>query len=232
MDRVASCNHLLSLLAPEVYARIQPKLRPRILKAREILYQPNRPIDVIYFPESSVICQLGAMADGSTIETATVGQEGASWISARVGAESMPCQTMVAIGGDALTLSVGELDHEIRDNAPFADLLTRYSHALLIHSMRLTACTGLHTVRQRSARWVLGTLDQVSADRFRVTHDLMSMLLGVRRPSISLVLEELEREGALKLERGTIIVGAREQLLQSSCECYQLIKDSYAQVEG
>jgi hypothetical protein len=203
-----------------------------MLKAREVLYQPNRPIDVVYFPESAVICQLGAMEDGSTIETATVGQEGASWISARIGAESMPCQTMVAIGGDAQTLSVGELDHEIRDNAPFADLLTRYSHALLIHSMRLTACTGLHTVRQRSARWVLGTLDQVSADRFRVTHDLMSMLLGVRRPSISLVLEELEREGAVKLERGTIIVGAREQLLQSSCECYQLIKDSYAQVEG
>jgi CRP-like cAMP-binding protein len=232
VDKGFPYNHLLNLLTPEAYARIQPKLKPRILKAREILYQPNRPIDVVYFPESSVICQLGAMADGSTIETATVGQEGASWISARIGAESMPCQTMVAIGGDAQTLSVGELDREIRENAPFADLLTRYSHALLIHSMRLTACAGLHTVKQRAARWVLGTLDQVSADRFRVTHDLMSMLLGVRRPSVSLVLEELEREGALTLERATIIVRSREQLVRTSCECYQLIKESYSQVEG
>ncbi len=81
------------------------------------------------------------MRDGDTLETGTVGLEGASWISASIGAPSMPCETIVAIGGDAHELGIDDLDREMRKNEPFRDVLTQYSHALLIHSMRLTACT-------------------------------------------------------------------------------------------
>lgn len=223
-------NKLLRLLKPAAYQRLAPKLKPAALQARQILYKPNQAIHTIYFPENAVICQMTVMPNGDTLETGTVGLEGASWISASIGAPSMPCETVVAIGGEAHALDIGDLDHEMQENENFRDLLTQYSHALLIHSMRLTGCTGLHTLEQRCARWILTTLDRVSADRFSITHEFLAMLLGSSRPGISTVVEHFERQGILKVERGRLTIGDRDQLLRLSCDCYGVIKASYEQV--
>jgi CRP-like cAMP-binding protein len=223
-------NKLLRLLEPAAYARVAPKLKPAKLEARQVLYSPNEPIHTVYFPETAVICQMTVMANGDTLETATVGVEGASWISASIGAPSMPCQTVVAIGGDAHALDIGDLDQEMKENAPFRDVLTQYSHALLIHSMRMTGCTGLHTLEQRCSRWMLETLDRVSADRFSITHEFLAMLLGVSRQSVSVVIEEFVRRGTLRVERGRVLVADRDGLAKVSCDCYVVIKRNYEQV--
>ena len=80
------------------------------LRQKEVVYKPNQPIDHVFFPENTVLCLMTVMANGDTIEAATVGREGASWISARVGAPSMPCETIVAIEGAALRLPIADLD--------------------------------------------------------------------------------------------------------------------------
>jgi CRP-like cAMP-binding protein len=218
------------LLKPAAYRRLAPKLKATTLHARQVLYQPNQSIHTIYFPENAVICQMTVMDNGDTLETGTVGLEGASWISASIGAPSMPCETVVTIGGDAYALDIDDLDREMQENENFRDLLTQYSHALLIHSMRLTGCTGLHTLEQRCARWILTTLDRVSADRFSITHEFLAMLLGSSRPGISTVVEQFERRGILKAERGRLLVGDRDKLLRASCDCYSVIKANYEQV--
>ena len=223
-------NKLLRLLEPAAYQRIAPKLKPTALHAKQVLYRPNEAIHTVYFPENAVICQVTVMPNGDTLETATVGLEGASWISASIGAPSMPCETVVAIGGDAHALDIGDLDHEMKENEHFRDVLTQYSHALLIHCMRMTGCTGLHTLEQRCARWVLETLDRVSADRFSITHEFLAMLLGVSRQSVSVVIEEFVRRGLLTVERGRVFSGDRDGLLTVSCDCYAVIKRTYEQV--
>jgi CRP-like cAMP-binding protein len=223
-------NLLLRVLTQEAYDRLAPKLKPVTLHAQQVLYHPNQPIEAVYFPENAVICQMTVMANGDTMETATVGFEGASWISAHIGAQSMPCETIVAIGGNALTLDVHDLSHELADNEHFADVLTTYSHALLIHCMRLAGCAGLHSLEQRCARWILTAVDRVGSDRFSVTHDFLAMMLGCRRPSVSTVVEKFEREGLVKMTRGVIILADREALARVACECYAIIKENYEQV--
>lgn len=223
-------NKLLRLLKPPAYQRLAPKLKPTTLRAKQILYRPNEPIHTIYFPDSAVICQMTVMPDGDTLETGTVGLEGASWISASIGAPSMPCETIVAIGGLAHALDIDELDREMRENEPFRDVLTQYSHALLIHSMRMTGCTGLHTLEQRCSRWILSTLDRVSEDRFSITHEFLAMLLGVSRPSVSIVVEDFQRQGMLRLQRGRVLIGDRDRLASISCDCYEVIRRNYEQV--
>jgi CRP-like cAMP-binding protein len=223
-------NKLLRLLAPQAFARIAPHLTPALLHAKQVLYKPNQPIDTIYFPDTAVICQMTVMSNGDTLETGTVGLEGASWISASIGAPSMPCETIVAIGGDVHALSIDDLDREMRENEPFREVLTQYSHALLIHSMRLTGCTGLHPLEKRCARWILTTLDRVTADRFSITHEFLAMLLGASRPSVSLVIEDFCRRGMLRMERGRVLITDRDRLLDVVCDCYDVIKSSYEQV--
>jgi CRP-like cAMP-binding protein len=223
-------NRLLQVLNTSGYKRLSSKLKAVTIRARQVLYKANQPIGEVYFPETAVIIQLTVMSNGDTLETATVGLEGASWISAHIGAPSMPCETVVAIGGVAQTLKIDDLSREMEENEHFADVLTKYSHALLVHSLRMTGCTGLHSLHQRCARWMLSTLDRVSTDRFSVTHEFLAMLLGCSRPSASLVIADFQHRGILKVERGRIIVLDRDALLDVSCECYGIIKDTYAQV--
>ena len=223
-------NKLLQALKPSAYDRLSSKLKPVTLRAKQVLYKANQPIGEVYFPETAVISQLTVMSNGDTLETATVGREGASWISAHIGAPSMPCETIVAIGGVAHKLAIDELSREMEENEPFADVLTKYSHALLVHSLRMTGCTGLHTLEQRCARWMLTTLDRVADDRFSVTHEFLATLLGCTRPSATLVISDFQHRGILQVERGLIIVANRDGLLKVSCECYEVIKNTYAQV--
>jgi CRP-like cAMP-binding protein len=108
--------------------------------------------------------------------------------------------------------------------------LTQYSHALLVASMRTTGCVGLHDVPQRCARWMLHTLDRVSRDRFAVTHEFLSMLMGTTRPTISLIIENFERAGIVTVTRGAVTVRDRTKLEGIACECYQIIRAHYAEV--
>src|SRR5687768_11810473 len=229
-DEGRPANKLLRLLEGPAFLRLAPKLKPAKLRARQILYRPEEPIHTIYFPDSAVICQMTVMPEGDTLETGTVGLEGASWISASIGAPSMPCETIVAIGGDAHALDIHDLDLEMRENEQFRDVLTQYSHALLIHSMRMTGCTGLHSLEQRCARWILTTLDRVSENRFSITHEFLAMLLGASRPSVSVVVEEFQRNGMLKLQRGRVLIGDRKQLISVACDCYEVIRRNYEMV--
>lgn len=223
-------NKLLRLLDLEGYRRLAPKLKVVALHAKQVLYRPKQQIDRVYFPDDAVICLMTVMENGDTLETATVGREGASWISASIGAPSMPCETIVVIGGTAHALNVDDLDVEMQENHHFRDVLTQYSHALLIHSMRMTGCTGLHSLEQRCARWMLTTLDRVPQNAFSITHEFLAMLLGASRPSVSTVIEKFQKRGILTIERGQVTIGNRERLLELSCDCYQVIKGNYDQV--
>src|SRR6202521_3026907 len=124
-----SANHLLNSLEPGAFERVAKKLTRIKLRPKEVVYKPNEPIDHVLFPENAVVCLMTIMSNGDTIEAATVGREGASWISASVGAQSMPCETIVVIEGTALKLPIADLDRELKDNDHFHDVLTEYSHA-------------------------------------------------------------------------------------------------------
>ena len=223
-------NGLLSTLDGEALARLSGQLKLVELKARQVLYKPGEHIRQVYFPEDAVIVLVALDSAGGSIESGTVGREGASWISASVSAPSMPCETIVAIEGQAYVLAVEDLDRELKCNEPFQHVLTQYSHALLVASMRTTGCVGLHDVPQRCARWMLHTLDRVGRERFAVTHEFLSTLMGTTRPTISLVMQMFEKSGIVRVERGAITVVDRAGLEKISCECYGIIRQHYEEV--
>jgi CRP-like cAMP-binding protein len=220
----AGKNQLLTHLDREAELRLRPHLKPVNFQVQEILYRPEAHIRQIYFPATAVLCMLTVMADGRSIESATVGREGASWISASMGAPTMPCQTMVAIGGAGHVIDVRYVEDEIRQNGSFHQALTRYSHALLIHALRTGSCNGLHSLRERCARWMLTTLDRTSTKDFQVTHEFLASLLGCTRPVLTGLLGELEQNGSIALHRGSIHVANRAQLEAYCCECYEVIR--------
>ena len=226
-----SVNQLLNSLEPAAFERVEKKLTRVTLRTKEVVYKPNEPIDHVLFPENAVVCLMTLMSNGDTIEAATVGREGASWISASVGAPSMPCETIVVIEGTALRLPIGDLDREPKENGHFRDVLTEYSHALLIASMRTSACNGLHGLQQRCARWMLMTVDRVGSDRFAVTKEFLAQLLGTNRPTASTLVSVFEKAGILNVDGRWVTLADRNRLKEAACECYEIIRQNY-QVVG
>src|SRR6202171_2112586 len=225
-----SANQLLNSLEPPAFERVARKLTRVKLRPKEVVYRPNEPIDHVLFPENTVLCLLALMSTGATTESATVGREGASWISASVGAPSMPCETIVVIEGTALRLAIGDLDRELKENGHFRDVLTEYSHALLIASMRTSACNGLHGLQERCARWILMTLDRTDTDRFHVTKEFLAQLLGTNRPTLSVLVSQFEKAGMLKVEGRRVTLEDRDRLKEGACEWYGIIRQNYEQV--
>ena len=223
-------NQLLSALKPSDFSQVARNLTRVRLRPKQIVYKPNAPLDYIYFPENTVFCLLTLMSNGDTIEAATVGREGASWISASAGARSMPCETLAVHEGTALKIAVKDLDRELKENRPFRDVLTEYSHALLIASMRTSACNGLHRLQERCARWLMTTLDRVDGDQFFVTKEFLAQLLGTSRPMVSVIVAVFEKAGILRVEGRRITVADRKRLKDASCECYEVIRRHYLKV--
>jgi CRP-like cAMP-binding protein len=226
-----STNALLNALEPSAFERVSKRLTRVTLRPKDVVYKPHEPIDHVLFPENAVVCLMTLMSNGDTIEAATVGREGASWISASVGARSMPCETIVVIEGTGLRLPIAELDQEMRRNGHFRDVLTEYSHALLIASMRTAACNGLHKLSERCARWVLMTLDRVDSDRFAVTKEFLAQLLGTNRPTVSLLISAFERAGILNVKGRWVSLADRDRLKEAACECYEVIRETYGAVD-
>ena len=225
-----SVNKLLNSLKPDAFERVAKKLTRVKLRAKEVVYKPNEPIDHVLFPENAVLCLMTLMSNGDTIEAATVGREGASWISAAAGAPSMPCETIVVIEGTALKWPIADLDRELKQNDHFLDVLTKYSHALLVASMRTSACNGLHGLQERCARWILMTLDRVDADRFAVTKEFLAQLLGTNRQTVSVLVSTLEKAGILNVDGRLVTVADRNRLKEAACECYDIIRENYEAV--
>jgi CRP-like cAMP-binding protein len=225
-----TANQLLSVLKPSDFSQVARKLTRVKLRPKQVIYKPNAPLDYVYFPEDTVLCLLTLMSNGDSIESATVGREGASWISASVGARSMPCETMAVHDGTALKLAVDDLDRELKENRPFRDVLTEYSHALLIASMRTSACNGLHGLQERCARWMLTTLDRVDGGQFFITKEFLSQLLGTSRPMVSVTVAVFEKAGILNVEGRRVTVADRKRLKDASCECYDVIRRHYLKV--
>jgi CRP-like cAMP-binding protein len=220
-------NALLKHLNQESLDRLIPMLRPVALTAQQVIYKADEQIEDIYFPDTAVLCLMTIMADGSSIKVATVGSEGASWVSASLGAPTMPCETVVVIGGRAFKIAARHVENEIRHNRFFESVITAYSHALLIATLRTVACNGLHSLHQRTARWMLATMDRTEDGHFTITQEFLAALLGCRRSSINLLLTDFEKQGAIQIHRGGIDVVNRSALEKLTCECYGVIRDTY-----
>jgi CRP-like cAMP-binding protein len=221
-------NHLLASLDKEGLHRFASSLHSVDLRSQEVLYRPDQRITDVYFPETCVITMLTVMEDGRTIESATVGREGASWISTSFRSPTMPCPTMVAVGGQAWRISAELVENEIKRNGEFHNTLSHYAHVLLIQSLRAGACNSLHSMEQRCSRWMLMTLDRVSLDSFVITQEFLANLLGVQRTGITGLVADFTNDGILETTRGLVRVVDRNKLEQRSCECYQIMKKQFA----
>lgn len=220
-------NKFLATMPPEDFDQLRPFLKVVELKRHSVIHEANKPVDAVYFIESGVISRVARTQNDGAVEVAMVGRFGFLGISVVLGTMIALQRSVVQIPGLALRISADDLQVAMSKSPTIREHLLRYVHLLLAQKAQVVLCNAKHEIDKRLARWLLLAHDRVPGNQLPVTHDLLAMMLGVRRAGVTEALALLESEGILAKTRGAVRIVDRQALKAHSCECYKLIDEKF-----
>ncbi len=225
-DQARAVNRLLAMMPLQTFARLQPDLELVELVPHAVLAEPGAPLTHAYFPHRGMVSFLSVTSRG-VIEAATVGPEGFTGFEALLGARDSSQRLLIRAAGTASRLPVGVLCEAARESPAFNALLLGSVRCFLLQLTQSVACNGLHSVRERCARWLLTMRDRTGQDRFELTHAALAEMLGVHRPSVTIVARGLQEAGLIRYSRGIITIRDHAGLERVTCECYAVVQTAF-----
>ena len=191
-------NRLLGAMSQDDSDRFFSDLDPVPLALRQIVYQVGAPLEHVYFIEQGIASIVTIMTDGESIESGMIGMEGMVGLPAHFGATVSGQQVIVQAPGSALRMGTAKCRAAFDQSAAVRRVILRYAGVLLNIASQTAACNRLHSVKQRTARWLLMMYDRLRTEEMPLTHDFLSTMLAVRRPGVTEVAGELQRAGLIR----------------------------------
>jgi len=223
LDKYAG-NRLLAALSEQAIALLAPNLRQSTLPQGVVCYGPGDPIDQVYFPRTGMISLLVTTGAGDMVETSSIGREGAVGIQCGNG----PClsftRALVQIGGNFWVIPAPRFEAATSHSAELRELVFNYTATLWAEAQQNAACNAIHDGSSRLCRWLLQCADRTGSDQVLLTQEFLAEMLGVRRTTVTLLAQELQRRGILRYSRGRITILDRAALEACACDCYEVIR--------
>ncbi len=229
---LACRNFLLRALAPADRTALEPGFVLCELASGEALYEPEYPVDQVWFPLTAVLSVVTVMRDGRAVESDTVGRESAVGILAAISSAVCTSRTFAQVPGRALRLSALRLRRQAEGSADLRKLLMRHALASISQAHQSAACNALHPVRGRICRWLLMTQDRTNSDIVRLTQQYLATMVGVQRTTVTQLLRDLADQGIVATRRGRIDILDRAALEARVCECYGAIQANFERLIG
>ena len=222
-------NALLAGLPADAFARVASQLERRSLELGEVLQTPGAPIAHVYFPEPGVVSVVAHSAS-QQLEAGVVGPEGMTGICVLLGVDRSPDEVVVQVPCRALRLPIGALREVLRSDRALHDHLLRFAYVFGVQVGQTALANGRATIDERLARWLLMCHDRCDREDLPLTHDFLSLMLGVRRAGVSAALSSLTAAGAIGAGRGSIRIRDRAILLEAAGDIYGVPEAEYARV--
>ena len=212
--------------------RLQAGLEPVSLRFGQVLYEPGKAIQHVYFPVNCLISLLTTVDKRRSLEVGMVGNEGMAGVPFILGMGVSGVRAIVQGGGDALRMAAAPFRIEFERNRALQESLYRYMYALMAQISQTAECNRFHEAEPRLARWLLMTRDRVMADEFPLTHEFLAHMLGMRREGVTEAASALKRRKLINYHRGKIQILNVKGLKASSCSCYQIVQTAYQRAQG
>lgn len=224
---IKPANRLLAALPAKEYAHLLPNLEEIPLTYAESIYEPGEAIRYIYFPNSGMISLLTHAAEGEVLEVGVVGNEGMIGLPVFLGVETSRNQVIVQGDGAALRIKTEDFIKECGRGVSLPKLLRRYTHALITQVSQTVACNRFHLIEERLMCWLLLMHDRMQTDKFKITQEFLSKMLGVRREAVSKSAANLQQRKLIEYSRGIVSIINRAALEAAACNCYSVVKAEY-----
>lgn len=200
-----------------------------VLAFPETLAEPGQAVRHVYFPTGSLISLLTLGGGRVSLQVALTGNEGMYGVGIALGVDISRGHAAVQADGPAWQIGAAAFRNELARSPALRKGVNRYVYVLLSQLAQTAACVCFHVVEQRLARWLLMTADRVHATTFRITHEFLGHMLGVRRERITHSASALQRRKLITYTRGRVVILDREGLERASCTCYRSDLATYQQ---
>jgi CRP-like cAMP-binding protein len=219
-----SGNRLLAAFPADCVTFLEHDIKQTMLPQGAICHGAGDPIDQVYFPQSGMISCLVATGEGELIETSAVGREGAVGLQAGLGHRTSFTRAVVQIAGKFAMVPAHRLENAANRNPALRELIVRYIETLWAEAQQNAACNAIHDGSSRLCRWLLQASDRIGGDQLLLTQEFLAEMLGVRRTTVTLLAQELQKKGILHYSRGRITIADRARLEACACECYDAVR--------
>jgi CRP-like cAMP-binding protein len=215
-----SRNLLLNRLSAGDRALLERDLEPLDLPLRFYLEHRNRKIEHIYFIENGIASVVAHGAHRGDVEVGLIGHEGVSGLAVIMGTDRSPNDTFMQVAGSGRRMTTEAFRQAMAESSTVRQPFLLYAHAFTIQTSQTALANGRHKLEERLARWLVMAHDRLDGDELHLTHEFISVMLGVRRPGVTLALNLLEKGGLITVGRGAITVNDREGLVEAANGAY------------
>lgn len=225
-------NRLIELLPRKDRLQLLAVCEPVQLILGSVLCEPGSATRHVYFPVDSFISLLTQVDGKPALEVGMVGREGMLGAELALGVATTPLHALVQGEGAAWRIGGVAFRRELAGSVALQRGMQRYLYVLMSQLASSAACLRFHLIGPRLARWLLMSQDRAHSDRFRVTHEFLAYMLGVRRVGITAAAGHLQRSGLIEYRRGHLTVLDRTGLEAAACSCYATDRKVYARLLG
>jgi CRP-like cAMP-binding protein len=218
--RHPSPNRLLESMPRRASQKILDRSEQVELHLGEVLHESGARIQSVYFPTGSFISLMVPLNGTAILEIAMVGDEGMVGLPLVSGVKVSPLRAVVQGEGTAWRMTAASFTRELAEGAAMRQGLQLYLQVRMNQLAQTAACTRFHVVEQRLARWLLMTQDRAHDDEFRVTHEFLAYMLGVRRVGVTKAAGALQARKLIRYHRGEMTILDRAGMEAASCCCY------------
>jgi CRP-like cAMP-binding protein len=213
-------NEVLAALSPQDFALLQPHLQPVTLTLRQVLEPANRSIKHNYFLNEGLASVIAIGKNGDRLEVGIIGCEGMTGLPVVTGNDRSPNETFIQVRGSGSRIASGHLRDAIKRSRSLHAVLLNFVHAFMMQTAHTALSNGTATLEERLARWLLMAQDRLGGDEVPLTHEFLSLMLGVRRAGVTTSLNQLDRKGFIRLSRSRIQIVDRKGLVGAANGTY------------
>jgi CRP-like cAMP-binding protein len=204
-------NRILSRLSAADMALLKRDLEPVELPLRYVLEEANKPIKHSYFIEYG-LASIVAANGHKRLEVGLIGCEGMTGLPIVLGNDRSPHQTFMQVPGNGRRIAGDKLREAIAQSRSLERPLLSFAHAFMNQTANTALSNGTATLEERLARWLLMANDRLRGDEVPLTHEFLSLMLGVRRAGVTVALHYLEQRAIIRLARKQIVITDRKGL--------------------
>ncbi len=212
-------NEILASLPDEDLAELRPHLTRVRLVSGQVLIEPGQPTEHVFFVEEGMVSMIVDCGAGrASAQVAMIGREGMVGCLALLGTDAISGASAVSqVQGIAVRMKVAELMGFVAERPAMRWTCLAYVQSLMQQTMQTAASNAQNTLPERTIRWLLMAHDRIDGDELPITHEALSIVLGVRRPGVTVVVCALQEAGLVRAGRGRITIVDRLGLEQIAC---------------
>lgn len=216
-------NRLLKAQTEEVLEEILLLAETVSLSGGDFIHQPGDSVDFTLFPETAIVSEFQILEDGRTVEIAMIGNDGVLGILPLFNSGTAFNWTQVSVGGTALKIKSRLLEKKIARFPELRKYMFDYITDYVRQISQRSVCNSYHTIEQRFCTWLLMIQDRKKSNKIALTQEQIARSLGVHRPSLTHIAQNLRAKEIIDYVRGKIYILDRTELENSACACFNEI---------